>query len=197
MSWPTYVGPGSTLALPRPAYVFRPEYTSSGRIIPILAYSGRILQVLGHAAASRLTWASAAQSRHGPRCLPPGGLASPSSWPAHLSLPAVAVLGHPGLRPGPASLGRPAPLLSAGLPRHLYAPAGPAFLLPDWAWSGRSRLGLGFLVVLAPAGYLGQSSAWALAGPRPRRSGMPGRRLHQRARLPRCALAPALPRPRQ
>jgi hypothetical protein len=83
-------GPGVDSGTPSAGiYVFRPEYTSLGQIITILAYSGRILQVLGHVAAAWPTWAGAAQSRCGPGRLPPGGLAPPSSRPAHPDFPAA------------------------------------------------------------------------------------------------------------
>jgi hypothetical protein len=83
-------GPGVNSGTPSAGiYVFRPEYTSLGQIITISAYSGRILQVLGHVAASWLTWAGAAQSRCEPGRLPSGGPAAPSSRPAHPGFPAA------------------------------------------------------------------------------------------------------------
>jgi hypothetical protein len=133
-------------------YGFWSELTSSGCIIPISAYSGRILQVLGRAAASRPTWASAAQSQCGPGHLPPGGPAPLSSWPAHPDLPAAAVPSCPGLHHRPTSLGRlnasplcwaaPALLLSSWAPARPQSRRCIAPCQPGWAAPGRPNASL-------------------------------------------------------
>jgi hypothetical protein len=126
MSWPTYVGPGSTPTFPRPAYMFfSRNICQRAKLFQFRPITAGNCRFWAGAAKSRLTWAGIAESQCGPERLPPGGPAPPSSRPVHPGLPATAAPGCPGLHRGPTRLGRPgaSPLRWAA----------PVFLLSSWA----------------------------------------------------------------
>jgi hypothetical protein len=138
MSRPTYVGPGSTPALPRPAYMcFGRNIRRWARLFQFWPIPAENCRIWAGTAESRPVWAGAVETWRGPGHLHPGGPAPPSSRPAHPGLlSAAAPPGHPGWVAGVGWPKAPTPGWAGVAGPARSAPAGPAFPLPGWAWAG-------------------------------------------------------------